>query len=684
MQNDIILDKLNSEITSVTPDNFEQIKEKCTNKNQNSKETLFMKNPNKKSSVIKKIAAIAAAIAVVVCAAAVALNLNPKVDSVIGIDVNPSIEIRTDKDEEVISVSALNDDAAKIIEGMDFEGVDLNVTVNAVIGSMVRNGYITDLQNSVLVSVNNDDPEKQQKLLEDITKDINVILDESKIDGAVLSQAISDSADVAALAKEYGISEGKASLISLVSKNSDKNDFASLKDLSITELVLMGISDSTDSESKINIEGEASTKAYITQEKAEEIVLADCGLKNTEVTSLVCEFESDDGIMIYDIEFVSKGKEYSYEVNAISGKIIGKEIEKPDVTVPTVEKETAAASNEYIGETKAIETALLHAGISKKSASNTKCKLENDDGVIIYEVEFDSGKYEYDYEINAKTGKVIAYNKEYNDDYVPSSGTNKPTASTTKPVEPATNAPSSGSSSGTYIGEAKAKEIALKKVGVKAGSISAYKCKLDRDDGVYVYEIEFRSGNYEYDFEINAKTGKIIGYDRDYEAKPAVKVPETTNPPQSSSGRISESKAKEIAISKAGVNSKSISDYRIKLDRDDGIYVYDIDFRSGNYEYSIEINATTGRVIDYDKEYEPLPENSGNSNGYITSDDAKRAALNHAGLSQQDVKGLKAEFDKEGPRAVYEVEFRAGMYDFEYEINAETGKVLKFDKEIDD
>ena len=43
------------------------------------------------------------------------------------------------------------------------------------------------------------------------------------------------------------------------------------------------------------------------------------------------------------------------------------------------------------------------------------------------------------------------------------------------------------------------------------------KCKLDRDDGREVYEIEFVSRSVEYDADVEVTTGKIFDTDRDFE-----------------------------------------------------------------------------------------------------------------------------------------------------------------------
>ena len=75
---------------------------------------------------------------------------------------------------------------------------------------------------------------------------------------------------------------------------------------------------------------------------------------------------------------------------------------------------------------------------------------------------------------------------------------------------------SSSSTSSGLIGLTKAKQIALSRAGVSSSNAYFTKAKLDYDDGVRVYEIEFYAGNYEYELEIGAKSGNVLSYDRDY------------------------------------------------------------------------------------------------------------------------------------------------------------------------
>ena len=117
-------------------------------------------------------AASAAATLVLTAGAAWGLTGAYGTDSLISIDVNPSIELATNRYEKVLRVTALNDDANQILDGMDLKGTDLHVAINALIGSMVKNGYIDDIRNSVLVSVDSKNTSRAAALQDELAADI--------------------------------------------------------------------------------------------------------------------------------------------------------------------------------------------------------------------------------------------------------------------------------------------------------------------------------------------------------------------------------------------------------------------------------------------------------------------------------------------------------------------------------
>ena len=170
---------------------------------------------------------------------------------------------------------------------------------------------------------------------------------------------------------------------------------------------------------------------------------------------------------------------------------------------------------DYIGEQRAQEIALADAGISADETAYITAHMDYENGIAVYEVNFVSGDpaYEYDYELRATDGYILKrdIDLEHDNPLVPQQGNSDAGASSGSP-----GAGNSGvSDNADYIGEDKAKEIALTDAGIDESQATFTKLKLDYDNGTAEYEIEFLSGGMEYEYEIDAVSGEIIAYDKD-------------------------------------------------------------------------------------------------------------------------------------------------------------------------
>lgn len=162
--------------------------------------------------------------------------------------------------------------------------------------------------------------------------------------------------------------------------------------------------------------------------------------------------------------------------------------------------------------------------------------------------------------------------------------------------------------------------------------------------------------------------------------------PSDTKAQQQTSVQIGRKEAKNIALTAAGVSEKEISYLQIELDYDDDIrrWKYEIGFYVGNKEVDVDIDAATGTVLkrEIDGEKQPVA-TSGAKIGY---DAAKAAALKKAGVNVNQISDYESEldYDDDARRWEYEISFRVGRMEYECEIHAETGAIIRFEKEIDD
>ncbi len=241
-----------------------------------------------------------------------------------------------------------------------------------------------------------------------------------------------------------------------------------------------------------------------------------------------------------------------------------------------------------------------------------------------------------------------------------------------------------------YIGEEKAKAIALEHAGVSEGDANFVLSKFDMDDGVAEYEVEFWSESTEYDYEIDAVTGEIRSYDYDMETNVSSAQPQTQTGTESED-YIGEEKAKAIALEHAGVSEGEANFVLSKFDMDDGVAEYEVEFWSESTEYDYEIDAVTGEIRSYDYDMEtnvssaqPQTQTGTESEDYIGEEKAKAIALEHAGVSEGEASYFKCEFDYDDGRAEYEIEWQIGRTEYEYTISAVDGTILERDVDRDD
>ncbi len=339
--------------------------------------------------------------------------------------------------------------------------------------------------------------------------------------------------------------------------------------------------------------------------------------------------------------------------------------------VPKVEQ--VEADTENTNTTTDVMTVDEVKDIALKDANVTDATMEDvqldyEDGVQVYDVDFTSDGIEYDYEINAQTGEIIKRETKV----VATTATTTTTDTTTN------NTTSSTTTTTTSITKDKAKTIAMNHAGVT--SVSNYTIKEDNEDGVKVYEIEFTSGNYEYDYTIRMSDGKILDVDK--EAVKTTTTNNTTSSTTTTTTSITKDKAKTIAMNHAGVTS--VSNYTIKTDTEDGVKVYELEFTSGNYEYDYTIRMSDGKVLDVDKEAVKTTTTNNTTSSTttttsITKDKAKTIAMNHAGVTS--VSNYTIKTDTEDGVKVYELEFTSGNYEYEYTIRMSDGKILDVDKD---
>ena len=274
-------------------------------------------------------------------------NTASKTETIVTMDVNPSIQFELNQNDEVVGISAGNEDAKKILEKVDVEDDDANKAVDKIVDSLVDEGHLSTENNTVLLSVDNDDDDKRIELEQKLGEIIQSSLKENSIDGAIFSQDMDIDDDVESLIKKYDISYGKATLIEKILDENDDNQKAykveDLVKLNAQELIMIYQSMERKDDDDILL-GSVSTSKYITSDEALAVALSDAGLAQNQITDLEIDYDIENGVLTYEIEFKGNGKEYEYEINASKG-VIEREIESASSSPATPAVTPNASSN---------------------------------------------------------------------------------------------------------------------------------------------------------------------------------------------------------------------------------------------------------------------------------------------------------------------------------------------------
>ena len=142
---------------------------------------------------------------------------------------------------------------------------------------------------------------------------------------------------------------------------------------------------------------------------------------------------------------------------------------------------------------------------------------------------------------------------------------------------------------------------------------------------------------------------------------------------------ISENEAKSIALKDAGITEDQTSCIRVKLERDDGVQQYEVEFYAGDKEYDYEIDAVTGNILNKDMDIEDDFQKSGTSDASISEGEARKIALNEvSGAGENDI---RIHQDKDDGRTIYEGTIIYKERKYEFEIDANSGKILEWEEE---
>lgn len=256
---------------------------------------------------------------------------------------------------------------------------------------------------------------------------------------------------------------------------------------------------------------------------------------------------------------------------------------------------------------------------------------------------------------------------------------------------------SSQTASASYIGVEAARSAALKDAGETEGDFT--NATLEERDGTVYYDVEFTAGGAKYEYAVDALTGSIIeakkegGESQSSSSQPSSSSSQASSQSGSSlsstpkaessqasgtTGLITEEEAASIAKEHAQVTDCTM--LPVKLDRDDGRQVYDVEFFTADgKEYDYEIDAATGEVLSYDYDAERQA-SAASGTASITEAEAKALVLAQVpGAAEENFLEFKTDYDD--GRLEYEGELFYDGMKYEFTVDGYSGTIREWESE---
>lgn len=321
------------------------------------------------------------------------------------VDVNPSIEIVTNRLDRVVEINPLNSDAEELLKDFNPKDKDLERTVNDLVDLMILTGHIRGGDdNFVMITVTDDLADS--RVVDKVNETIKVLLQNKQIEATVLNQSMSRGD----IGKKQTGAQIAAQKIPKVDGGLTAEE---LSTMTIKELVYYSKANNIPVEKLFNVAvgkvDQPAREGIISVAEAKRIALQQV---NGQVIKVELDDLYDDDNPEYEIEIMANGVKYEIEIDARTGRV--KEVDRDDdddrrksgnVTAPAQKVNTVPSGRITAEEAKAIAL--------KRTGGGIITEFERDDGEFEIEIKF-NGK-EYEIEIDARTGQILDFEVEDDD-----------------------------------------------------------------------------------------------------------------------------------------------------------------------------------------------------------------------------------------------------------------------------
>ena len=309
--------------------------------------------------------------------------------STLTVDVNPSIELTTNRLDKVVEINPLNSNARSLLEGYTPSDRDLDDVINDLVDRMILKGYITGGQdNVVMISVQDQDAD--QKLVDRVNKAIAAYLENKQIEATIVNKKLDIARE--ALNKD-GVSSGKLAVVEALMKGDDTLSKEALADMKISELVALA--------KELNIKPSTLFEAVLDRDDDFDDFDLDDDFDDSLDDDINNDANEDD-----DKDDQNEDRDDVWDDDRDDRD------DNWDKSGSTVDDSTSASVKVTISDNVISAERARTIALQKVNGEIIKLALDDDDDRMEYEVEILSNGIKYEMEIDAVTGSILEFESE--------------------------------------------------------------------------------------------------------------------------------------------------------------------------------------------------------------------------------------------------------------------------------
>lgn len=319
------------------------------------------------------------------------------------VDINPSVTLTVNRLGRVKAVNTGNTDAAALLADTDLQGERTQDALGTLTDALVDADYLTDADNTLLVTVEDASAARAQKLGKAVYDAAQASAQQRQFSAAVLCQQAADTDQVRTDADTWQVSPGKAALAETIALQTQLDTAQALSALPVQDLLVLAETYDVTFDTA-QLYGTVSRDGYRSEDDVRAIVGGDAAVDPAGCTQELTQY---GGRLAYRVRFAAAGGEYCYTIAARTGEILDvQRPEKPAQTPDTPDSPTDPTDSE-ISISEALRRVLQELGVSLPEIRDVDVQRVHVGGRDAYHITFTANGKPYSFYVDTHDGDIF-------------------------------------------------------------------------------------------------------------------------------------------------------------------------------------------------------------------------------------------------------------------------------------